>query len=125
VEEKYGSASSKRRNTNDNSDGSSANDDNSDDDDSSDEDEDETGELVTEDLDAQIQATLVAIRSKDPKVYDAKTSFFTPLEEEAMAKEAEEKKDDIVKAVQNKWVLMVLGVGTAFGIVEGFVHGPF
>ena len=40
-------------------------------------------------------------------------------------KEAEEKKDDVVKAVQNKWVLMVLGVGTAFGIVEGFVHGPF
>jgi len=93
VEEKYGSASSKRRKTDNDSDVSSANDDNSDDDDSSDEDEDETGELVTEDLDAQIQATLAAIRSKDPKVYDAKTSFFTPLEEEAMAKEAEEKKE--------------------------------
>ncbi|KAK3191746.1 Kinetochore protein Spc24 [Lecanicillium sp. MT-2017a] len=62
-----------------------------DDDSSSDETEDENGFLATEDLDAQISATLQAIRSKDPRVYDDKTTFYLPETDEAQA--AKEKKD--------------------------------
>lgn len=43
---------------------------------STDETEDEDGFLATEDLDAQISATLNAIRSKDPRVYDKDVTFF-------------------------------------------------
>lgn len=52
-----------------------------DEDSSSDEDEDDEGFLVTEALDAQISATLQAIRNKDPRVYDEKATFFEPIEE--------------------------------------------
>ena len=37
---------------------------------------------------------------------------------------AEEKKDDIVKAVQNNGVLLTLAIGTVVGLIEGFTHGP-
>ncbi|KAH6681628.1 KRI1-like family C-terminal-domain-containing protein [Halenospora varia] len=47
---------------------------------SSDEDEDDEGFLATEDLDAEISATLQAIRSKDPRVYDEKVTFYKPIE---------------------------------------------
>jgi protein KRI1 len=50
---------------------------------SSDEDEDDDGFLATEALDAEISATLQAIRSKDPRVYDEKVTFYTPIEENA------------------------------------------
>jgi protein KRI1 len=50
---------------------------------SSDEDEDDEGFLATEALDAEISATLQAIRSKDPRVYDEKVTFYTPMEENA------------------------------------------
>ncbi|KAK6544487.1 KRRI-Interacting protein 1 [Orbilia ellipsospora] len=75
LEEKYGkSASSKRRKT----DGSDEEYDSlaSSDESSSSEDEDEFGELVTKDIDAQIKATITAIKSKDPRVYDPKQTFF-------------------------------------------------
>jgi protein KRI1 len=49
---------------------------------SNDEDEDDDGFLATEDLDAEISATLKAIRSKDPRVYDEKITFYAPIEEE-------------------------------------------
>ncbi|KFY25193.1 hypothetical protein V493_04774 [Pseudogymnoascus sp. VKM F-4281 (FW-2241)] len=48
---------------------------------SSDEDEDDEGFLATEDLDAEISATLQAIRNKDPRVYDEKVTFYAPIEE--------------------------------------------
>lgn len=35
------------------------------------------GELATEALDSEILATITAIRSRDPRVYDQKTTFFT------------------------------------------------
>lgn len=53
-----------------------------DEDSSSDEDEDDDGFLATEALDAQISATLQAIRNKDPRVYDEKVTFYAPIEEE-------------------------------------------
>ncbi|KAI8634580.1 KRI1-like family C-terminal-domain-containing protein [Xylariaceae sp. FL1651] len=49
---------------------------------SSDETEDEDGFLATEELDAQISATLQAIKTKDPRVYDGKTTFYTPVDED-------------------------------------------
>ncbi|KAF4974924.1 hypothetical protein FZEAL_8254 [Fusarium zealandicum] len=58
-------------------------DDDDDDDSSSDEDEDEDGFLATEDLDAQISATLQAIRNKDPKVYDKEVTFYKETDEPA------------------------------------------
>lgn len=52
---------------------------------SDDETEDEEGFLATEDLDAEISATLQALRNKDPKIYDSNVSFYTPIEENAAA----------------------------------------
>ncbi|RMZ76689.1 hypothetical protein DV738_g4853, partial [Chaetothyriales sp. CBS 135597] len=44
---------------------------------------------------------------------------------EWVKKEAEEAKDEVVKIAKNKSFLTVLVVGLAFGLVEGFLHGPF
>lgn len=44
--------------------------------------EDDDGILVSEVLDTQIQATLQAIRRKDPLVYDEKTKFYSDLDNE-------------------------------------------
>lgn len=46
------------------------------------EEEDDAGELATEALDSEILATLNAIRSKDPRVYDKKTTFYTQLDDD-------------------------------------------
>lgn len=54
---------------------------------SSAEDEDDNGFLATEDLDAEISATLQAIKSKDPRVYDGKTQFYKPIDEATAAAE--------------------------------------
>jgi protein KRI1 len=62
-----------------------------DEDSSSDEDEDDEGFLATEALDAQISATLHAIQNKDPRVYNEKTTFYTPIEEEEDDQEAPQK----------------------------------
>jgi protein KRI1 len=51
--------------------------------DSEDEDEDDEGFLATEALDAEISATLQAIRNKDPRVYDEKITFYAPIEEDS------------------------------------------
>ncbi|KAI1467172.1 Krr1-domain-containing protein [Daldinia caldariorum] len=73
----------------------SKDDDDDDSDSSSDEEEDENGFLATEDLDAQISATLQAIKNKDPRVYDGKTRFYEPIDETAAPKDAtvKEKKE--------------------------------
>lgn len=50
--------------------------------DSDSESEDDEGILASETLDAQINATLNAIRSKDPRVYDGKHRFYTDATED-------------------------------------------
>lgn len=62
---------------------------------SDDETEDEEGFLATEDLDAQISATLQAIRNKDPMVYDKDVTFYKPTETETETgtSETKDKKD--------------------------------
>lgn len=60
---------------------------------SEDETEDDEGFLATEALDAEISATLEAIRKKDPRVYDTKTTFYTPIEEGAEDYLKEQKKE--------------------------------
>ncbi|KAI1812691.1 Krr1-domain-containing protein [Poronia punctata] len=50
---------------------------------SSDETEDDEGFLATEELDAQISATLQALKNKDPRLYDGKTTFYTPIDADA------------------------------------------
>lgn len=55
-----------------------------DDESSSDETEDEEGFLATEALDAQISATLKAIRTKDPRVYDKEVTFYKTEDKEGI-----------------------------------------
>jgi protein KRI1 len=86
VEEKYGSGSLKRGRDDDD-------DDSDDESSSSSEDEDDVGVLATEDLDKEIFATLAAIKNKDPRVYDGKTTFYTPIDESASADAADSKKE--------------------------------
>jgi protein KRI1 len=52
---------------------------------SSDEEEDDDGILASEALDAQIQATLEAIRHKDPRVYDGRAVFYAEPDEVAQS----------------------------------------
>ena len=46
------------------------------------EEEDDEGVLASENLDAEINATLAAIRTKDPRVYDQKVTFYTEPDSE-------------------------------------------
>jgi len=56
------------------------------------EDEDDDAHLVTEDLEAEISATLQAIKNKDPRIYDKNTVFYKPFDPEKDApKENKEK----------------------------------
>ncbi|KAK2604492.1 hypothetical protein N8I77_007417 [Diaporthe amygdali] len=67
-------------------------DDDSDSDSSDDETEDEDGFLATEQLDAEISATLQAIKNKDPRIYDQNVKFITALDDDGAApKEKKEK----------------------------------
>ncbi|QSZ30579.1 hypothetical protein DSL72_000135 [Monilinia vaccinii-corymbosi] len=60
---------------------------------SDDEDEDDEGFLATEDLDKEISATLQALRSKDPRVYDENVTFYAPIDEDAEEGATKEKKE--------------------------------
>jgi protein KRI1 len=63
--------------------------------------EDDDGELVTEDLDAQISATLQALRSKDPRVYDEKVTFYEPVDEEEEEDDTSSKKKEKVMTLKD------------------------
>ncbi|KAL2826840.1 KRI1-like family C-terminal-domain-containing protein [Aspergillus cavernicola] len=58
---------------------------------SEDEDEDDNAEFATEAVDAEILATINAIRSKDPRVYDKNATFYDSLSEGAEPQQREEK----------------------------------
>ncbi|TGJ86134.1 hypothetical protein E0Z10_g2628 [Xylaria hypoxylon] len=66
-------------------------DDDEEDESSSDEEEDDAGFLATEELDAQISATLQAIKDKDPRLYDGKSTFYTPIDEDTSVQSAASK----------------------------------
>ena len=89
VEDKLGDQSRKRKRSGGYEDGSQDSDSSLTDS----EDEDDAGELATEALDSEIAATLNAIRSKDPRVYDSKTTFYQGLEEENGGEESKAKKE--------------------------------
>ncbi|KAI9765632.1 MAG: KRRI-Interacting protein 1 [Candelina submexicana] len=57
------------------------------------EDEDDEGLLVTEALDSEISATLQAIRSKDPRVYDEKITFYSEFNDQDDGLEQREKRE--------------------------------
>ncbi|KAL1868662.1 hypothetical protein VTK73DRAFT_3578 [Phialemonium thermophilum] len=83
LEEKYKSAKTKEANGDSGSETDS----------SEDETEDDEGFLITEDLDAEISATLQAIKNKDPRIYDKSAVFYKPFdpENDPPAKEKKEK----------------------------------
>ncbi|KAL2159560.1 hypothetical protein VTH06DRAFT_2129 [Thermothelomyces fergusii] len=58
---------------------------------SEDETEDDDAELITEELDAEISATLQAIKNRDPKIYDKNAVFYKPFDPDALPKKKEEK----------------------------------
>lgn len=64
----------------------------SDEESSSDEEEDDDGELATKAVDAEIMATLKAIREKDPRVYDTTATFYTEIDEDGEAPKAKKEK---------------------------------
>ncbi|KAL8659540.1 MAG: hypothetical protein Q9226_000382 [Calogaya cf. arnoldii] len=57
------------------------------------EDEDDDGVLALGNLDQQVQATLNAIRSKDPRVYDKNTTFYTDPADQGDQQRAVESKE--------------------------------
>lgn len=84
LEEKYGNSSSSKRKRLE---------DESDEDDSTDESEDDDADLVTADVDAEIFATLDAIKRKDPKVYDPNVKFYKDFDPDAAAPSGDKKSE--------------------------------
>ncbi|KAL1916494.1 uncharacterized protein VTP21DRAFT_5685 [Calcarisporiella thermophila] len=64
--------------------------------------EDEFGELVTPEIDAQILKTIAAIRTKNPKIYENNTAFFSDEAVENARKKWKEKQTTAEKPVRLK-----------------------
>lgn len=58
-------------------------------------DEDDDAELLDEDLDEQVNATLQALRSKDPRIYNADVKFYRDVEENDDNTKGEEKEQSM------------------------------
>ncbi|KAB8236328.1 KRI1 family protein [Aspergillus alliaceus] len=71
--------------------GKRGDDESGDSDDSTSEEEDDDGELATEALDAEIMATIKAIRSKDPRLYDKEVNFYSQVDENGQPTTSEKK----------------------------------
>ncbi|KAF8476868.1 KRI1-like family C-terminal-domain-containing protein [Kalaharituber pfeilii] len=103
LEEKYKKNRKKRQQSASESSGStSSGDDSVNDESSTSEEEDEYGVFADEVADEDILATIQAIRSKDPRIYDRQTRFFKALSEDRdddskEAKEAEKEKPMFLK----------------------------
>lgn len=102
MEEKYKNAGPGRNGENDDDDESS-----------SDETEDEDGFLATEDLDAQISATLQAIKNKDPRVYDKDVKFFQETEENSAPTEKQKKEKPVFLRDYHREKILRGDVGTS------------
>lgn len=77
---------------------------------SDDEDEDDVGELATEALDTEIQAALSAIRTKDPRVYDADTRFYSEIQDDSKdAGQAQKKPPEMYLRDYHREVLLSKG----------------
>ncbi|KAB8210606.1 KRI1-like family C-terminal [Aspergillus parasiticus SU-1] len=77
--------------------GKRGDDESGDSDESTSEEEDDDGELATEALDAEIMATLKAIRTKDPRVYDHTATFYSQVDEDQPATSEKKQKTMTLK----------------------------
>ncbi|KNG83210.1 ribosome biogenesis protein Kri1 [Aspergillus nomiae NRRL 13137] len=77
--------------------GKRGDDESGDSDESTSEEEDDDGELATEALDAEIMATLKAIRTKDPRVYDQSATFYSQVDEDQSATSEKKQKTMTLK----------------------------
>jgi protein KRI1 len=55
--------------------------------------EDDAAELLDEELDEQVNATLQALRAKDPRIYNKEAKFYKALEEDENGADEKEKKE--------------------------------
>jgi protein KRI1 len=55
--------------------------------------EDDAAELLDEELDEQVNATLQALRAKDPRIYNKEAKFYKTLEEDENGADEKEKKE--------------------------------
>lgn len=69
------------------------------------EDEDDEGMLATEDVDAEIFATLDALRSKDPRVYDKTATFYKERAPEALPGDGKKDKPMYLRDYHRKILL--------------------
>ncbi|KAF2139691.1 uncharacterized protein K452DRAFT_310597 [Aplosporella prunicola CBS 121167] len=98
LEEKYGKNTKTKARADDDASGS-------DEDSSSDESEDDAGILATVDLDAEISATLNAIRTKDPALYDANHKFYSEFDPEKLQNDDKKEKPMYLRDYHRKNLL--------------------